>query len=161
MLILNSGGTFNKRYNSITGELEVPFDKNSLELILQSVNQKFPLAGVVYKDSLDMTLDDRSKLADIIRESEENIFIVIHGTDTMHLSAEFFAEVFEDKIIILTGSMVPFETDKVEASFNLGMAIGYAKAVEKNGVYICMSGSVQPWDKITKNRNSGKFELVR
>jgi len=161
MLILNSGGTFNKRYNSITGELEVPFDNNSLELILQSVNQKFPLAGVVYKDSLDMTLDDRSKLADIIRESEENIFIVIHGTDTMHLSAEFFAEVFEDKIIILTGSMVPFEIDKVEASFNLGMAIGFSKAIQKPGVYICMSGLIERFDLLEKNRIIGKFEFVK
>ncbi|MDQ7068100.1 MAG: asparaginase domain-containing protein [Sulfurimonas sp.] len=36
-----------------------------------------------------MTADDRSILANIIRESTESIFIVIHGTDTMHLSAEF------------------------------------------------------------------------
>jgi L-asparaginase len=161
MLILNSGGTFNKRYNRINGELEVPFDNNAIESILKSVNKKYPLAGVVYKDSLDMTLDDRSKLANIIRESQENIFVVIHGTDTMHLSAAFFSEVFEDKIIILTGSMVPFEIDKVEASFNLGMALGFSKAILKPGVYICMSGLIERYEKIEKNRSLGKFELVK
>ncbi|RUM65394.1 MAG: asparaginase [Sulfurimonas sp.] len=161
MLILNSGGTFNKRYNSINGELEVPFDNNALESILQSANHIYPLAGVVYKDSLDMTLDDRSKLANIIREAEENTFIVIHGTDTMHLSAAFFSEVFDDKIIILTGSMVPFEIDNIEASFNLGMAIGFSKAMLKPGVYICMSGLIEKFDLLEKNRTLGKFEFVK
>ena len=57
--------------------------------------------------------------------------------------------------------MKPFEVDNVEASLNLGMAIGYAKAVSKTGVYICMNGFVEPWEKLEKNRKFGKFELVR
>ncbi|MDQ7042632.1 MAG: asparaginase domain-containing protein [Sulfurimonas sp.] len=161
MLILNSGGTFNKRYNKINGELEIPFDNHAIESILASVSQKYALAGALYKDSLDMTADDRSILANIIRESTESIFIVIHGTDTMHLSAEFFAEIFEDKIIILTGSMVPYEIDKVEASLNLGMALGFSQAIQNSGVYICMSGFIEKYDLISKNRSLGKFELVR
>ncbi|MDF1884210.1 asparaginase [Sulfurimonas sp. SAG-AH-194-C21] len=161
MLILNSGGTFNKRYNSLNGELEVPFDNHAIESILESVNKEYSLAGVVYKDSLEMTQDDRSMLANIIRESTETIFIIIHGTDTMHLSAEFFAEVFEDKIIILTGSMVPYEIDKVEASLNLGMALGFSYAIKERGVYICMSGFIEKFDKLEKNRTLGKFELVK
>jgi len=161
MLILNSGGTFNKRYNEITGELEVPYDNAAIERILLSTQKIYNLAGVIYKDSLEMDSDDRRMLADIIRESKDDTFVIVHGTDTMELSAEFLDEIFDDRKIILTGAMKPFEIDNIEASLNLGMAIGYAKAVEKNGVYICMSGSVQPWNKITKNRNSGKFELVR
>ncbi|MDQ7068099.1 MAG: hypothetical protein Q9M40_09070 [Sulfurimonas sp.] len=39
MLILNSGGTFNKRYNKINGELEIPFDNHAIESILTSVSQ--------------------------------------------------------------------------------------------------------------------------
>ncbi len=161
MLILNSGGTFNKRYDSINGELEVPFDNYAIESILDTSDKEYNLAGVMYKDSLEMTQDDRNMLANIIRESTEKVFIVIHGTDTMHLSAEFFSEVFEDKIIIFTGSMVPYEIDKVEASLNLGMALGFSYAVEKTGVYICMSGFVERFDKLEKNRTLGKFELVK
>ncbi|MDF1879340.1 asparaginase [Sulfurimonas sp. SAG-AH-194-C20] len=161
MLILNCGGTFNKRYNSVNGELEVPFDNNAIDKILESVSKKYSIAGVVYKDSLEMRADDRSMLANIIRESSKKCFIVVHGTDTMHLSAEFFDEVFEDKIIILTGAMKPYEIDKTEASFNLGMAIGFAKVTRENGVYICMSGFVEKFDEIEKNRAEGKFELVR
>ena len=161
MLILNCGGTFNKRYNSSNGELEVPFDNKAINEILKSTNDEYTVAGAVYKDSLEMTVEDRSLLADIIRESSQSVFVIIHGTDTIDLTAEFFAEIFEDKIIILTASMVPYEIDKVEASLNLGMALGFSKATSENGVYICMNGLVQIYTLIKKNRTLGKFELVK
>ena len=161
MLILNSGGTFNKRYNQLNGELEVPFDNAAIERVLQSVDSEYDLAGVMYKDSLDMTIDDRKILANIIMQSKDDTFIIVHGTDTMHISAEFLSEIFDDRKIVLVGSMKPFEIDNIEASLNLGMAIGYAKAISEYGVYICMSGFVEPWEKIDKNTKFGKFEVVR
>ena len=160
MLILNSGGTFNKRYNKISGDLEVPFDNDALENILSNVESEYSLAGVVYKDSLEMGINDRKMLASIIMESTEDTFIVVHGTDTMSMTAEFLNEVFDDRKIILTGSMKPFEIDNVEATLNLGMALGFANSVVENGVYICMSGFIKPWDELEKNRKSGKFEIV-
>jgi L-asparaginase len=160
VLILNSGGTFNKKYNPLNGELEVPYNNSAIERILQSVEYKYDLAGVIYKDSLDMNTDDRKMLARIIMESNEDTFVIVHGTDTMHLSAEFLSEIFEDRKIIFVGAMKPFEIDNVEASLNLGMAIGFAKAVDKYGVYICMSGYIELWNKIEKNTKFGKFEVV-
>lgn len=160
MLILNSGGTFNKKYNKLNGELEVPYDNSAIEKILQSVDFKFDIAGVIYKDSLDMNLNDRKTLARVIMESNDDTFIIVHGTDTIHLSAEFLAEIFDDRKIVLVGAMKPFEIDNIEASLNLGMAIGFAKAVRDYGVYICMSGHVELWNKIEKNTKFGKFELV-
>ena len=161
MLILNSGGTFNKRYNMLNGSLEVPYDNYAIETILDSTNSGFNLAGVVYKDSLEMDYDDRKMIANIIGESKEKSFLIVHGTDTMHLTAEFLAEVFEDRTIVITGAMQPFEIDKVEASLNLGISIGFLTASYKEGVYICMSGIVAPWEEIEKNRSIGKFEVVR
>ena len=160
MLILNSGGTFNKRYNLLNGELEVPFDNYAIEKILSSFNAEYNLAGVVYKDSLEMDVHDRKMLASIIMESTDDTFIVVHGTDTISLTAEFLDEVFDDRKIILTGSMKPFEIDTIEATLNLGIALGFSKSVVDNGVYICMSGFVKPWNSIVKNRKSGKFEIV-
>jgi len=160
MLILNSGGTFNKRYNKVNGALEVPYDNYAIEKILESFDFKYGLAGVVYKDSLDMDVNDRKTLANIIMESSDDTFIIVHGTDTIELSAEFLDEVFDDKKIIFTGAMKPFEIDTIEATLNLGMAIGFAKALEKSGVYICMNGLVAPWNQLIKNKNLGKFELV-
>lgn len=161
MLILNSGGTFNKRYNTINGELEVPFDNYAIESILVSVTNDYNLAGVIYKDSLEMDSEDRKMLANIIAHSSDDAFLIIHGTDTMDLSAEFLAEVFSDKKIVLTGAMKPFEIDKVEATLNLGIAYGFLKATEKSGVYICMNGYIAPWNQINKNKYLGKFEIVK
>ena len=161
MLILNSGGTFNKRYNKISGELEVPFDNEAIEKILLCVDSEYSLAGVVYKDSLEMDINDRKMLASIIMESTDDTFIIVHGTDTISMTAEFLDEVFDDRRIILTGSMKPFEIDNIEATLNLGMALGYTNSVVENGVYICMSGFIKPWDKLEKNRKSGKFEIVK
>ena len=161
MLILNSGGTFNKRYNAKKGELEVPYDNQAIDSILASTNFDFNIAGVVYKDSLEIDINDRKMLANIILESKEDTFVVVHGTDTIDETAEFFDAFFDDRKIVLVGAMKPFEIDKVESSFNLGMAIGFAKTKNDCGVYICMNGMVENWDKLKKNKQLGKFEIVR
>ena len=161
MLILNSGDTFNKRYNPLSGTLDIPFDNSAIEQILQSVESEYSLAGVVYKDSLEMDINDRKMLANIIMESKDDTFVIVHGTDTMNLSAEFLSEIFEDRKIILVGAMKPFEIDNIEATLNLGMAIGYIKACEKNGLYICMSGFCELWSNLKKNTIKGKFEVVK
>ena len=160
MLLLNTGGTLNKRYDILNSGLEVPFDNEAINKILASSEENYNLAGVMYKDSLDMDTNDRKMLADIIRESTEDTIIIVHGTDTMHITAEFLSEVFEERKIILVGAMKPFELDKVESSLNIGMAIGFSKAIEVMGVYICMNGQIEIWDKLKKNRSKGKFELV-
>ena len=161
MLILNTGGTFNKKYNSLSGELEVAYNNEFIKTILDSTQAPFDLAGVMYKDSLDMTLEDRKILAHIILESKDDIFVIVHGTDTISETAEFLNGIFDDRAIVLVGAMKPFEIDKVEASFNLGMAIGFANSPSEYGIYICMSGYVKIWNKIEKNRSLGKFEVVK
>ena len=161
MLILNSGGTFNKRYNKLNGELEVPFDNYAVEEILSYCDAEYNLAGVVYKDSLEMTSDDRKMIANIIMGSEDDTFIIIHGTDTMHITAEFLDEVFDDRKIVLVGAMEPFSINRVEATLNLGIAIGFCKSNKESGVYISMNGYIELWNNIEKNRTLGKFEIVR
>lgn len=161
MLILNTGGTFNKRYNPLSGELEVPMDNLAVEKILSTFTYEIDLAGVIYKDSLDMDMDDRKMLTSIIAASDNTHFIIVHGTDTMHLSAAFLDEVLDDKVVVFTGAMVPFEIDPVEATANLAMAIGFARSQNCPGVYICMQGSVEKHDRLVKNRESGKFEIVQ
>jgi len=161
MLILNTGGTFNKRYNPLNGEMEVPFDNLALEKILSTFTYDVEMAGLIYKDSLDMDLDDRKMMAKIISASEDTHFIVIHGTDTMDISALFLDEVLDDKVIVFTGAMVPFEIDPIEATANLAMALGFAKGEKRPGVYICMQGTIVKHNEIVKNKKLGKFELVQ
>ena len=161
MLILNTGGTFNKKYNSLSGEIEVAYDNEFIKTILDSTEAPFDLAGVMYKDSLDMTIEDRKILAHIILESTDDVFVIVHGTDTINETAEFLAGMFDDRAIVLVGALRPFEIDNIEASFNLGMAMGFAQGVDEYGIYICMNGYTKPWDKIKKNKKFGKFELVK
>lgn len=161
MLILNTGGTFNKKYNSLSGEIEVAYDNEFIKTILESTEAPFDLAGVMYKDSLDMTIEDRKMLSHIIMESTDDVFVIVHGTDTISETAEFLANMFDDRAIVLVGAMRPFEIDNIEASFNLGMAMGFAQGVDEYGVYICMNGFTQSWNKIKKNTKFGKFELVK
>jgi L-asparaginase len=78
----------------------------------------------------------------------------------MHLSAAYFSAIFEDRIIVLTGAMVPYEIDAIEATANFAMALGYAEAMETEGVYICMQGLVGPWESIVKNKTLGRFEIA-
>lgn len=160
MLILNTGGTFNKRYNPISGALEVPFDNHAVESILKALHVKdCSVAGAVYKDSLDMDAEDRKTIARIVMASQEERIVIIHGTDTMQLSAAVLSGVVEGKCVVFTGAMLPYSIDATEASANLGMAMGFAQN-GAHGVYICMSGIVAPHDQIVKNRARGVFERV-
>ncbi len=161
MLILNTGGTFNKRYNSITGTLDVPYDNRAVEEIASRFVNDLTIAGVLYKDSLDFTSDDRKMIADIILASTEKEIVIVHGTDTMHLTAAYLSALIEDRVVVLTGSMMPYEIDALEATANFSMALGYAQGQSDYGVYICMQGLVGPWESIEKNRASGRFEIVQ
>lgn len=159
MLILNTGGTFNKRYDSIKGELFVPNDNLAVEAVLKSLVIDITLQGVIYKDSLEMDNHDRALLAQTIAQSNEKIIIVIHGTDTMDLSAEYVASLSLDKVVVFTGAMVPFSIDPIEATANLSMAIGFAKNEDK-GVFIVIQGVMGSFEHVKKNKSAGKFEYV-
>ena len=159
MLILNTGGTFNKRYDPIRGELFVPRDNVAVEKILSTMNDSIACEGIIYKDSLEMDDDDRAFLANTIAQSDESHIIVIHGTDTMDQSARSVASLELGKVVVFTGAMVPFSIEPIEATANLAMAIGYAKLAGE-GVYIAMQGIAGAYTDIVKNRSAGKFEYV-
>lgn len=159
MLILNTGGTFNKRYDPIKGELFVPNDNLAIERIIESLVIPISVQGVIYKDSLEMDNDDRTVLAQSVILSNENIIIIVHGTDTMDLSAEYLATLSLDKVVVFTGAMIPFSIDSVEATANLSMAIGYAQSAVC-GVHIVMQGILGTYTQVKKNKSAGKFEYV-
>lgn len=164
MKIFNTGGTFNKVYDPITGALEVPYDNEAVEEIVESFAYDVEIAGMLYKDSLELTDADRRQLIDIVEMDDEEVYVIVHGTDTMDLTAQALAEWLEEeeeeRVIVLTGAMVPYSIDKTEASVNLGMALGYAATQPAPGVYICMSGIIAPYDRIRKNKQEGIFEIV-
>ncbi len=161
LVILNTGGTFNKRYDPIEGKLFVPEENEAIERITASMAHNLALIvdGLIYKDSLDMNEADRMELCDAIDSVETSAVVVVHGTDTMHQSAQAAAKRVRNKRIIFTGAMIPFSIDPVEATANLALAIAAARQAEP-GVFIAMHGLVLPYDRIVKNREAGRFEAV-
>ena len=160
ILIINTGGTFNKRYNPLKGELEVPQDGIAVESILKyCYNTSYELLNIIHKDSLEMTEEDRELMVETIKNSACQKVLIVHGTDTMDVTATFLALHIKDKIITLTGAMVPFSIDTVEATANFMMALGDLQLREKNGVNLAMHGAIASHGSIYKNRQKGIFEL--
>ena len=156
--VINTGGTFNKRYNPITGELEVPKDSIALdEIISYCYNIDFEVLNIISKDSLEMKDYDRELIVQTIKECTNDKVIIIHGTDTIDLTSAYIDEKIKDKNIILTGAMFPISIDKIEATLNFSMAIGFLNSNCENGVYIAMHGSVKNYKKLIKNREIGQF----
>jgi L-asparaginase len=162
LLIINTGGTFNKRYDPIAGELVVPEDDRAVAAAMAPMRgAAYRVAGLLYKDSLQMDDADRAALCRAVQEAAEARIVVVHGTDTMDRSAAAVAEALPDggKRVVFTGAMVPFSIDPVEATANLASAVTAAGYLPP-GVYIAMHGWVLPHDRIRKNRARGIFERV-
>lgn len=156
--VLNTGGTFNKRYNPISGKLEVPSDNIALDKIVKSCfNIEFEIKNIVSKDSLDFTQEDRELILQNIINSKNDKIIIIHGTDTVDLTAKFIEDKIEKKKVVFTGAMVPMSIDEVEATMNFSQAIGFLNAPIENGIYLSMHGSVIEHSKLKKDRSVGQF----
>jgi len=159
--IINTGGTFNKRYNPSSGELIVDKTSSALKDITQKWLHSFDeIINTVGKDSLDMLESDRAKIVETIKKAKNHKIIIIHGTDTMDITAHYLHDANIDKEIILTGAMIPYSIDPVEATANLASAFGYIKAIEKSGIYISMNGVIGEYKSIVKNRELGRFEYI-
>ncbi len=156
--VINTGGTFNKRYNPLSGELDVSKDSLALdEIISYCYNIDFDVSNIISKDSLEMNDDDRELIVKTIKNCKNQNIIIVHGTDTIDLTAKYLDEKIKDKTIILTGAMLPISINKVEATLNFSQAIGFLNANIENGIYISMHGSVKKYKKLVKNRELGKF----
>ena len=160
ILIISTGGTFNKVYNSKTGALDIDKSSNALKNIASKWLTEFEILNIIGKDSLEMTNHDRLELLSTIHQSDYDKIIIVHGTDTMDITAEYLAEAELKKSIVLTGAMVPYSIDPVEATANLASAYGYLNALEKEGVFIAMNGVMESYDKVKKNRKEGRFTLM-
>ncbi len=157
ILLISTGGTFNKVYNPENGELIIDKTSSAVKEIASHWLCKFDLVNIIGKDSLEMSNHDRLELLAMISQSEYKKIIIIHGTDTMTLTAEYLADAELDKQLILTGAMVPYSINPVEATANLASAFGYLQTLDQSGVYIVMNGLFGSYEKIKKDRKKGKF----
>jgi L-asparaginase len=158
IVFIQTGGTIDKDYPHKTKGWAFEFGEPATHRILKKLNPSFEyeILTSCQKDSLDVTAKDRAKLADLIQNHKGNKFIITHGTDTMTETASFLREHIKNKLIIITGSMLPERFSNSEAPINLGCAIATANLREK-GVFIAMHGIVKPDTEIRRNLETGKY----
>ncbi len=156
-----TGGTFDKEYNFISGELYFK-DTHLMDMFeLGRSTLNLDIKTLMMLDSLEMGEEEREILLYQCKKSKSNKIIITHGTDTIVETAQFLAESdVEGKTIILTGAMVPiaFGTSS-DGFFNLGSALAFAQTLEP-GVYIAMNGRYFNWNNVQKNRKTGYFESI-
>ncbi len=156
---LITGGTIDKRYNELNGDLV--FTQSCVGDMLKQgrVTADVSLETVMLKDSLDMGDEDRRTILHACLAADEPHIVITHGTDTMVETARVLADAIHDKTIVLLGAMIPYVFEYSDALFNLGCAVSAVQTLG-TGVYITMNGNVFDHGKVTKNTAVGQFQNI-
>ena len=159
--ILTTGGTIEKTYNEHDGSLRnyhtiLPKMLSTLRLPDLDVTYK----KVVFKDSLEMTEEDRRRtLAEVRRMlPESDAIVILHGTDTLSKTGELLhRELAELRIpIILTGAMRPYEFRDTDAVQNVTESLLAARLIPP-GVYVVMHNRVLRFPGVVKDHDRLTF----
>lgn len=155
--IFITGGTFDKEYNEITGQLY--FNDTHMHDLLEMGRNKahVEIRTLMMVDSLEMTDEDRELIAYQCNQCEETQIVITHGTDTMSDTAKILSKKIKDKTIVLTGAMIPIKFGSSDGLFNLGSALAFAQTLPA-GIYVAMNGRFFPADNVRKNKQTGMFE---
>lgn len=157
--ILVTGGTFDKEYNELTGELFFKDTHTRDMLKLGRCLLDVDVETLMMIDSLQMTDRDRQLILERCRSASESRIVITHGTDTMEQTAAVVGRGVAGKTIVLTGAMVPYQFGSSDGMFNLGTAVAFVQALAP-GVYVAMNGQCFEWDRVRKNRRLGVFERL-
>jgi L-asparaginase len=156
-----TGGTFDKEYNLITGQLY--FQDTHLNDMFERgrCNVDIDVKTLMMVDSLEMTNADREIIAYACTNANSDNILLTHGTDTMVETAQFLAHKKINKAIVITGAMIPYAFgSSSDGFFNLGSALAFVQVLPV-GVYIVMNGRYFNWDNVRKNRDTGNFEALQ
>lgn len=158
--IFITGGTFDKEYNELNGELFFK-DTHIPELLkLGRSRVAVNVRTLMMIDSLEMTDSDRKLIAENCMKSIEDKIIITHGTDTIAETAKVLAEKIKDKTIVLTGAMIPYKFGSSDGLFNMGSALAFVQSLP-HGVYVAMNGRYFHWNNVRKNKQTGEFEEIK
>jgi L-asparaginase len=159
--IFVTGGTFDKEYNFVTGQLFFQ-DSNLPEMLDRGrCTLDRNVRTLMMVDSLEIGDLDRENIANNCRAVATNQILITHGTDTIVDTAAYLAKTdIKEKTIVLTGAMIPYAFgSSSDGFFNLGSALAFVQALPP-GVYVAMNGRYFNWDAVKKNRSTGYFEAI-
>ena len=158
--IIVTGGTFDKEYNELTGELY--FNKTHVSEMLKLGRSRIELKIVtlMMRDSLHMTEFDIKKILNECQNSVQDKILITHGTDKMAETARVLGEYIKDKTVVITGAIIPYAFGSSDGMFNLGSALAFVQTLPY-GVYIAMNGRYFHYYNVNKNIQNGNFEEVK
>ncbi|MFH0817333.1 MAG: asparaginase domain-containing protein [Candidatus Micrarchaeota archaeon] len=158
--IFVAGGTFDKEYNELNGQLFFK-DTHVFEMLKLGRNRlEVSVRTLMMTDSLNMTENDRKIILENCKAAAEKRIVITHGTDTIVETAAILAKEIKNKTVVLTGAMVPYTFGSSDGLFNLGSALAFVQTLP-NGVYIAMNGKCFLWYEVRKNKKIGEFELIK
>ncbi len=158
--IFVTGGTFDKEYNELTGELFFKDTHIPQMLRLGRCRLSVDIRTLMMIDSRNMTDDDREIIARNCLNAKEDKIVITHGTDTMVETAKYLATKVKNKTVVLTGAMIPYTFGSSDGMFNLGCALAFVQVLSP-GVYIAMNGRYFIYDNVRKNKKTGEFEEIK
>ncbi|HEA52274.1 hypothetical protein LCGC14_1345520 [marine sediment metagenome] len=154
--IFTTGGTIDKVYFDANSEFEIG-ESLVPELLAESnIHKGYRLQGLLRKDSLEMTDEDRGLILEAVAGCHSDHILITHGTDTMAETAQALSSV-RGKTIVLTGAMQPARMRRSDAVFNIGFAWSAVQLLPP-GVYIAMNGEVFEAGAVRKNLQAQRFE---
>ncbi len=162
--LFTTGGTIEKTYDEATGVLENR--RSIVGRMLRRVrleDTQVCITELMSKDSLYMDDGDRERIADAVASAlaEKSLpsgIVILHGTDTLHLTGEALHARFAPPPIpiILTGAMRPFEMKRSDALQNLTESL-FAAGTLGPGVYCVAHGRALRFPGVCKDRERGTF----
>lgn len=156
IVVIATGGTFDKEYDEIGGDLYFKRPHVQEMLVKGRCRLSVRLEVAMMKDSLEMTDEDRRKILDTCRSCDESRIVITHGTDTMEHTARFLADEVHDKTVVLTGAMIPYTFGSSDGLFNLGSALSFVQVLPP-GVFIAMNGRFFEANETYKDKQQGIF----
>jgi len=181
LTLITTGGTIEKTYDEMTGELSNR--KSVVRRMLRRLRQEDTAVSIIEliaKDSLHMTDDDRGSIVKAVERAQGrgpraqdsdseprpsalspapcSGIVILHGTDTLAITGEYILKNLSPITvpIVLTGAMRPFEMTRSDALQNLTEAM-FAVGILAPGVYCSAHGRVLQFPGVRKDRERGTF----
>jgi L-asparaginase len=158
--IFITGGTFDKEYNELNGELYFKDTHMKDLLAMGRCRLDTEIRTLMMIDSLEMTQEDRELIAHQCNQCEETQIVITHGTDTVSETAKVLAQKVKGKTVVLFGAMIPIKFGSSDGLFNLGSALAFVQTLP-HGIYVAMNGRYFNWDNVRKNKQTGRFEELK
>lgn len=164
--LITTGGTIEKVYSEQEGTVlnsESKIERYLSQLRLPGCDVR--VIPVMNKDSLEMTMQDRRRLAAELTPifPHGHPVVIIHGTDTMVETGVYLQKLFEHQLkvpVILTGAMTPLGFEGSDDLQNLTESLFAAKLL-RPGVFIVFHGQIHRANRARKDREKTTFVSAR